>query len=167
MKTRPPFIRHWSEFKVRSGFSYPGSTETFGSYAKLSRDMGFKKIAVSYETLPPGKRSSWPHAHSVEEEFIVILEGTPEVWIDGEVHALAPGDTVGFPAGTGTAHCFLNNTKSDVKMIVVGEVDPPGDTTFYPMHPQREGQLRPQGKHWEGHPKRPLGKHSGEPGNPV
>ncbi len=163
MSERPSFIRHWSQFESHSGFTYPGDTETFGSYVRLSRDMGFKKVAVSYENLPPGKRSSWPHAHSIEEEMIIILEGNPEVWIDGVVHALAPGDVVGFPAGTGIAHCIINNSDRDAKMIVVGEIDPPVDRLFYPKHPHREAELRAKALFWEGHPKREMGPHNGKP----
>lgn len=164
MPGRPPFIRHWSELEKEPLFSYPGDSETFGSYVRLSsKALGFKKVAVSYETLSPGKRSSWPHAHSAEEEVIILLEGCLDAWIDGDLHRLGPGDVVGFPAGTGIAHCFINNSDRDAKMIVVGEINPPGDRLFYPRHPHREVELRPHGKFWDGHPARELGPHNGKP----
>ena len=68
-----------------------------------------------------------PHAESAEEEFVYVLEGTPDVWIDGELFRLAPGDGVGFPAGTGIAHSFLNNTDEPVRLIVVGEAPKAGE----------------------------------------
>ena len=37
-------------------------------------------------------------------EVLNVLEGYPHAWIDGELHALRPGDAVGFPCGTGIAH---------------------------------------------------------------
>ncbi|WP_417335327.1 cupin domain-containing protein [Halobacteriovorax marinus] len=61
------------------------------------------KIAVNYHILKPGDRSSWPHAHKEQEEFIFVLEGTPQVWIDGEVYDLKNCDCVSLPAGTGYA----------------------------------------------------------------
>ena len=41
---------------------------------------------------------------SSEEEFVYVIEA--RVWIDGELFRLAPGDEVGFPAGTGIAAGF-------------------------------------------------------------
>jgi uncharacterized cupin superfamily protein len=60
--------------------------------------------------LQSGRRTSWPHAESLEEEFAYVIEGHPQVWIDGHRHDLRPGDFVAFPAGTGITHTFLNNS---------------------------------------------------------
>jgi uncharacterized cupin superfamily protein len=35
-----------------------------------------------------------------------VLDGYPEVWINGYLWKLEPGDSVGFPAGTGYATPF-------------------------------------------------------------
>ena len=37
------------------------------------RMLGLKRIGINYEILQPGDRSSWPHAHKEDEEFIFIL----------------------------------------------------------------------------------------------
>ncbi len=58
-------------------------------------------------TLPPGARTSLPHAESLEEEFVYVISGTPHVWIDGFIYELAAGCAVGFPAGTGISHCLI------------------------------------------------------------
>ena len=63
-----------------------------------------------------------------------MLEGTPDVWIDGELFRLAPGDGVGFPAGTGIAHSFLNNTDDPVRLIVVGETPKAENRIVYPVN---------------------------------
>ncbi|STT00693.1 Hemolysin [Klebsiella pneumoniae] len=52
-----------------------------------------------------------------------MLEGYPEVWINGYLWKLEPGDSVGFPAGTGICHTFLNNTEQEVRLLVVGEAN--------------------------------------------
>ncbi len=52
------------------------------------------------------------HGHKEDEEFIFILEGFPQIWIDGNVFDLKPGDCVGLPPGTGHAHTLLNNSDS-------------------------------------------------------
>ena len=52
-----------------------------------------------------------------------MIEGTPDVWLDDRLHRLRPGDGVGFPAGTGISHSFLNNTEAEVRLLVVGETE--------------------------------------------
>ncbi len=55
---------------------------------------------------PPGRRTSYPHAESDEEEFIYVLEGYPEVWINGYLWKLEPGDSVVFPLVPASATPF-------------------------------------------------------------
>lgn len=161
MKTRPSFIKNCEELRTNQSFSYPGDTETFGTGAALGRIFGLKRVAINYEVLAPGDRSSWPHAHSVEEEFIFILEGHPQIWIDGEVYDLGPGDCVGLPPGTGHAHTLLNNSDKEVKAIVVGEGDAPNGKIFYPKHPKRNDEMKAKGHFWNDHPVNALGNHDG------
>ena len=71
--------------------------------APFARHFGLERLGIHHERLPPGRRTSYPHAESAEEEFVYVIEGTPDVWLDGRLHRLKPGDAVGFPAGTGLA----------------------------------------------------------------
>jgi len=48
----------------------------------------------------PGCRTSTPHAYSLEEEFVFVVEGRPDLWVDGEIRPPRPGDGIAFPAGT-------------------------------------------------------------------
>lgn len=163
-KSRPPCIGHISDFEMpKATFSYTGSTETFGPGVCLSRKLGLTRMGIHYESLPPGKRSSWPHAHSGEEEFVFVLEGTPQVWLDGHVYDLGPGDSVAFAAGSGQAHALINNTEIDVRLLVVGEGNHIPDKIFYPLHPARNQECRDKGYFWEGHPEHELGPHDGLP----
>ena len=158
---RPKFIKHCEELRTDNMFSYPEDTETFGTGAALGNELGLKRVAINYEVLQPGDRSSWPHAHKEEEEFIFILEGTPQIWIDGNIYDLIPGDCVGLPSGTGHAHTLINNSDSEVKAIVVGESDTPTDKIFYPKHPKRNDEMKEKGYLWENHPQNPIGSHDG------
>jgi len=160
---RPDFIKHCEELRTDESFSYPGDTETFGTGAGIGRKLGLNRVAINYEVLQPGDRSSWPHAHKEEEEFIFILEGTPQVWIDGHVYDLKSGDCVGLPPGTGHAHTLINNSDKEVKAIVVGEGNVPNDKIFYPKHPSRNEECKVKGFYWEGHPENEMGKHDGWP----
>ena len=158
---RPEFIKHCEELRTDEKFSYPGDTETFGTGAALGAKLGLQRVAINYEVLEPGDRSSWPHAHKEEEEFIFILEGTPQMWIDGNIYSLRPGDCVGLPPGTGHAHTLINNSNKEVKAIVIGESDLPNDRIFYPKHPARNDEMKIQGIFWENHPENEMGLHDG------
>lgn len=160
-KTRPDFIKHCEELVVNDSFSYTGDNETFGTGAALGRNLGLKRIGINYEILQPGDRSSWPHAHKEDEEFIFILEGFPQMWIDGDVFDLKPGDCVGLPPGTGHAHTLLNNSAEVVKAIVVSDSGIPNDKIFYPKHPKRNEECMQEGFFWEGHPQNEMGPHDG------
>lgn len=62
---------------------------------------GLTHIGINYEVVPSGSRTSFPHAEKLEEEFVFVLAGKPDVRIDGQLHPLEAGDAVAFPAGTG------------------------------------------------------------------
>lgn len=89
-----------------------------------------------------------------------MLEGTPDVWLDGDLHRLKQGDAVGFPAGTGIAHSFLNNSEGEVRLLVVGERPKRENRIYYPRNPERKPH-RPDW--WEDPPPRPMGEHDGLP----
>lgn len=159
---RPDFIKNCEQLRTNESFSYPGDDETFGTGAALGRSLGLKRVAINYEVLAPGDRSSWPHAHKEEEEFILILEGTPQVWVDGTLYDLKPGDCVGFPPEQGRSHTLINNSDSEVRAIVVGEGQVKGDQIFYPMHPKRNEEMKGKNLYWSDHPKREFGDHDGK-----
>lgn len=158
---RPDFIKHYSEIQDDDDGHYPGSDELLSIGSPFGRLMGLTRIGVHHEFVPPGRRTSWPHAESDEDEFVYVIEGTPDVWIDGEIYRLQPGDGVAFPCGNGIAHTFLNNTEKDVRLLVIGEASKPGNKLHYPMHPIRKEQLGDN--YWHDVPQRPLGDHDGLP----
>ncbi len=123
--------------------------------AALGRKLGLERIGVNHETIFPGGRSSAPHAHSKDEEFVLVVAGRPSLWIDGHLSQLAAGDSVAFPAGTGIAHTFINNSSEPIKLLIVGEHNP-GDRVHYPVNPERV-HPRP----WNDAPRRSLGPHDG------
>lgn len=103
--------------------------------ARRWRRLGLGRIGIHHERLPPGRRTSYPHAESDEEEFVYVLEGYPEAWINGYLWKLEPGDSVGFPAGTGVCHTFINNTDEEVRLLVVGEANKKHNRIYYPLNP--------------------------------
>lgn len=160
MTSRPPFICHWTELERAKESHYQGDDEPMGFGAALARHFGLSRLGIHHLRLPPGRRSSFPHAEMREEEFVYVLEGTPDAWIDGELHPLKPGDSVGFPDGTGIAHTFINNSDEDVCLLVVGEASKPENRIFYPKNLDMRDN-RPDW--WQDPPARPLGDHDGMP----
>lgn len=158
---RPDFIKHWREIQSADDSHYRGSTELMSIGSPLGRATGLTRIGVHHELLPPGRRTSWPHAESDEEELVYVIEGTPDAWVDGALYRLEPGDTVGFPAGTGIAHTFINNTEQDVRLLVVGEATKKTNKIVYPLHPSHNATLG-DGL-WRDAPPRRLGPHDGLP----
>lgn len=156
---RPDFIRHWTEIQDPDNATYPGSDELLSIGSPFGKLFGFTRIGVHHEVLPPGRRTSWPHAESTEEELVYVIEGTPDAWIDGHLHRLSPGDTVGFKPGTGIAHTILNNTDETVRLLVVGEHKRPDNKVIYPLNPGRHPEIGEL--YWEDAPKRELGPHDG------
>ena len=159
MSERPIFIRHWRDLEGADNSHYPDSEELLSIGAPLGQLLGLTRIGIHHERLPPGRRTSYPHAESAEEEFVYVLEGNPDVWIDGSLHRLESGDAVGFPAGTGICHTFLNNTNSEVRLMVIGEKAKPENRIHYPMNPAYEKTSKDA---WSDVPPRVLGGHNGK-----
>ena len=152
MSDRPKMIG-----RVADLATWVGEGDLRARAAALGRALGLERLGVNHETLPPGCRSALPHAHSHEEELVFVVKGCPDLWIDGHLHRLQPGDAAAFPAATGIAHCLINNTAEEVELLVVGETNP-ADQVAYPVDPER-AHPRP----WRDAPRRPLGPHKGKP----
>ena len=125
--------------------------------APLGKALGLTHFGVNHETIFPGGRSSLPHAHSDDEEFVFVMEGRPTLWVDGTVRELSAGDAVAFPAGSGIAHSFINDSGEPVKLLIVGEHSSE-DRLSYPVNPEVR-HPRP----WTDAPVRQLGPHDGRP----
>jgi len=158
---RPPFIIT-SGSVPQTHTHYPNSEEHTGYRRAIGAAAGLLKIGVNLIRLPSGERSSWPHAEEQEEEFVYVLEGEVDAWIDGVIHQMQPGDFAGFPAGTGICHCFINNGASEALLLVGGEASKPDNRIYYPLHPQRRSHL-PPGEWWDDAPKQVMGPHDGMP----
>ncbi|NJS38056.1 MAG: cupin domain-containing protein [Rhodobacteraceae bacterium] len=156
---RPPEILRWEDIEGPE-WSYKGRSEQMGRDADYSTHFGFDLLGIHHVRLEPGRRTSLPHAESNEDEFIFVIEGTPDVWIDGHLHRLLPGDAVGFKAGNGVAHTFLNNSDTVVRLIVAGDMPRAENRIVYPMNPDRR-PLRDDW--WEDAPRADLGPHDGKP----
>lgn len=72
-------------------------------YPKQSCDSAFAFEALS----PPGTFVP-PHIHPTQDEYILMLEGTWELLLDGQTHHAEPGDLVRMPRGI--PHAYFNRS---------------------------------------------------------
>jgi uncharacterized cupin superfamily protein len=155
------FVANWRDIEGEDDNYYTGSDELLSISASYASKFGLMRLGIHHERLLPGRRVSWPHAEADEEEFVFVLEGAPDLWADGYLKRLKTGDGVAFPAGTGLAHTFLNNTGEEVRLLVVGEASRDRARIHYPLHPRRNAEIG--ARHWKIEPSRPLGPHDGLP----
>ena len=67
-----------------------------------------------HATLPPGTFVP-PHIHPTQDEFLYILEGRFDFWLDGTEDHAGPGDLVRLPRGV--PHGIFNKSGSTIKTL--------------------------------------------------
>src|SRR5438445_197623 len=115
-----------------SGYPPPyHQNQTLRFNRRLGDHAGLTNFGVVLTRIAPGGQSSHRHAHSTQDEFIWVLEGEAVLHTDAGEQILTAGMCVGFPAGCGDAHRFLNRGDKDVLLLVVGDRTN-GDEVSYP-----------------------------------
>jgi uncharacterized cupin superfamily protein len=97
----------------------------------LGNQFGLTNFGVNLTHLPPGSISAPRHAHSHQDEFIYILEGTPVLVTNAGETPLRPGMCAGFKAGSGDAHHLRNSSDAVVAYLEIGDRTA-GDVVTYP-----------------------------------
>lgn len=98
---------------------------------QLGDPFGLASFGVNLTRLAPGAQSALRHAHTIQDEFIYVLEGQPTLITDEGETPLRPGMCAGFRAGTGNAHHLVNRAAVDAVYLEVGD-RLPGDGASYP-----------------------------------
>jgi uncharacterized cupin superfamily protein len=88
-------------------------------------------FGVNLTRLLPGAMSALRHAHTLQDEFIYILQGNPLLVTDEGETQLTPGMCSGFKAGNGNGHQLINRTSEEVIYLEIGDRSA-GDTGVYP-----------------------------------
>ncbi len=157
--TRPPFIISKDDVEARQ-HSYPNSDEKHAHNRAIGRAAGLKRIGLHHVRVAPGQRTSYPHAESHEEEFVYVISGELDAWIDGHLHRMTAGDLAAFPAGTGTCHSLLNNGNADAVLLIGGESDNSDNRIYYPLNQERKADM-PWSDWWDDIPLAEQGDHDG------
>ena len=67
------------------------------------------------------------HHHPHMEEYLYVLSGRAEQWVESEEHELGPGDSVHLPAGL--IHATYNAGSEELNLLAIlspADADPPG-----------------------------------------
>jgi uncharacterized cupin superfamily protein len=161
MPQRPPFIVSSADV-AETRHRYPHSTEDMAPSRAIGRAAGLMRVGIHLVRVLPGTRTSFPHAESTEEEFVYVIQGEIDAWIDGELHRMRPGDLAAFPSGTGICHTFINDGDHDALLLSGGEADKAENRIYYPLNPGRRNDM-PWRRWWDDVPPRPQGSHDGKP----
>lgn len=116
----------------QSNYPAPFAAKVAGRLKRpLGDPFGLKNFGVNLTRLAPGAVSALRHAHSTQDEFIYVLEGSPVLISDAGETPLAPGMCAGFPAGSGDAHQLINRSDAAVVYLEIGDRSV-GDRVVYP-----------------------------------
>ena len=99
------------EEKRGSGYPEPFKSR-MGDRAKrrLGAACGLTKMGVNLVTLGPGGQSALRHWHTLEEEFVYVLEGEVMLVTNTGEQTLKAGMCAGYAAGARDAHHFVNRS---------------------------------------------------------
>jgi len=147
--TPPPYVRAGEVPRRQAASVYPKAfwPKVAGrNKRQLGNVFGLENFGVNLTSLEPGAETALRHCHSLQDEFVYVLEGTPTLITDAGEFELAPGDCAGFKAATGNAHHLVNRSDQLVTLLEIGNRTK-GCRAEYPdddilMHVEADGRLR-------------------------
>jgi uncharacterized cupin superfamily protein len=87
--------------------------------------IGAELIGASMSELEPGDRL-WPyHTHHANEEWVLVVSGTPTLRTREGEQDLKEGDVVCFPRGKEGAHQVSNRTDSPIRVLMLSTLIAP------------------------------------------
>ena len=86
--------------------------------AQLAPRFGASRLAMTVYDLPPGQTICPYHFHWGDEEWLVVVSGTPTVRTPSGEQTLEPGDVVCFPVGPEGAH-RVHNPSDDAARVAL------------------------------------------------
>ncbi len=129
MKTRPKQIVNLADVPL-TRHAHGATFENLD--ATVAEHVGAQQLGYALNVIPPGKRC-WPfHAHRVNEEMVLVLDGEGTVRIGAERFSITKGDVIAFVAGgPETAHQLINTGSADLRVLAVSTMHP-SEVVEYP-----------------------------------
>lgn len=93
--------------------------------AWVAQRIGAELIGGSMYELEAGKRL-WPyHTHHANEEWLIVVRGSPTLRSPEGERTLREGDVVCFPRGKQGAHQVINRTDTAIRMLMLNTMIAP------------------------------------------
>jgi uncharacterized cupin superfamily protein len=99
---------------------------------RFGKLLGASLLGASVYELPPGQAVCPYHYEYGEEEWLLVLSGTPSIRHPDGTEVLAPWDVVCFPPGAEGAHQVRNDGPEPARVLMVSNVPPHPTATVYP-----------------------------------
>jgi uncharacterized cupin superfamily protein len=98
--------------------------------ARLGPLVGAERLGATVYEIPPGQSICPYHYELAEEEWLLVLAGSPSLRHPDGVEPLAPWDVVCFPRGPGGAHKVTNETQSSARVLFFSDFVHPAVTVY-------------------------------------
>ena len=93
-------------------------------------DLGAKLLGASVYEIPPGQSICPYHYEYAEEEWLLVLRGTPTIRTPEGEERSEPWDLICFPRGPEGAHEVRNDTSETVRVLMFSDVEHPAATVY-------------------------------------
>jgi uncharacterized cupin superfamily protein len=93
-------------------------------FQHLSDYGGGTQIGVANEVLEPGRQANPMHYHMLEEEHVLVLEGSLTLRLGERTYVMSAGHYVCFPAGRKVGHALYNHTAQPCRYLIIGNPSP-------------------------------------------
>ena len=94
--------------------------------ARVGDRLGASRLGLSVYELPAGQAVCPYHFEWTDEEWLLVLSGTPTVRVPEGERVLEPGDAVCFPAGPAGAHQVRNDARDSARVALLSTKSPVG-----------------------------------------
>jgi uncharacterized cupin superfamily protein len=98
--------------------------------ARFGDVIGASAIGGTVYELGPGQAVCPYHYHHGEEEWLLVLSGSPALRHPEGEETLAAGDVVCFPGGPAGAHQVLNRGQAPARVLLLSAGGPPSVTVY-------------------------------------
>lgn len=97
---------------------------------RVGTALGAVRTGLSVYELPPGQAVSPYHYEDPDEEWLLVVSGTPTLRHPGGEDQLEPWDLIFFPPGPSGAHLVRNNSESTARVAMFSSITAVGAVVY-------------------------------------
>jgi uncharacterized cupin superfamily protein len=97
---------------------------------RFGPQLGAVETGATVYELPPGQSIGPYHYEYAEEEWLLVIEGTPTLRTPAGEEQIVPWDVVVFPTGPEGAHRVRNDTETTVRVLMFSTRKPLAVTVY-------------------------------------